>query len=129
MEKTLTAYFEGESLLVLKIDGELGEEEVREMPAKIASIQEMIVRAHSRSGHKISALVDISTFSGEYVAGAIEQMVKLAMHNKPFMERTAIFGGSEKAVMAGEAVVALSERDNFKFFSTESEAREWLLGA
>jgi len=53
-------------------------------------------------------------------------MVELARGDKELVEKTAVFGGSDKVRIIGETIVVLSSRTNIKFFETKPEALSWL---
>lgn len=86
-----------------------------------------IIRQFSTSQNKkIKVLVDINAFSGEYDVNALEVFARFVAGNESFVEKSATWGGSDKARAAGEIAKALANRNNIAFFDTKEKAVEWL---
>lgn len=85
------------------------------------------VRAESeRRGVQLPILFDLSEFTGTYNVESMLAMKGLEEHNRPFVEKTAIFGGSPAARVAADLTLALIHKDNLKLFPTKEEAEAWL---
>jgi DNA topoisomerase IB len=86
-----------------------------------------IIRQFSeKQNKKIKVLVDLNAFSGEYDVNALEAFARFVAGNKSFVEKSATWGGSDKAKAAGEISKALANRNNIALFDTKEKASEWL---
>ena len=86
----------------------------------------IIAHTLKQTGKKVKIILDMTHFSGEYDASAIDILADFARSNTAFVEKTASFGGSDSVKAVGEIVTALASRENIKIFKTEAEALAWL---
>lgn len=106
--------------------GSLSSEFIEPLKTSVRVATQMTKNYFEQKKQKVKILFDMTTFTGEYSIGAFEIMVSFARETKPFVERTACFGGPTIGLAAGEMVTTLSGRDNIKFFKTKEEALAWL---
>jgi hypothetical protein len=113
--------------IVIAFHGDLIRDTVEEFKQELDFASGVVEKYYKDTGAKVHILLDMSDFSGNYALDALSALVAFARHNKPFVERTASFGGSDKVIMAGEVAIALSGRDNIKLFKRRDDALAWLL--
>jgi hypothetical protein len=114
-------------ILLLTFKGEINNStDITSLKADIAVVSKSIKELHTTQGKGIKVLIDITSFTAEYVSDAIEALVELAKADKSLVYKTAVFGGSMKIRVLGEMIVALSERSNIQFFENKSNAVSWL---
>ncbi len=100
---------------------------------RIPALKEDVERAHAvlqegsrKAGHPLRTLTDLTGFSGAYVPEAIMVLAAYQKENAPYIEKSAIFGGSSNTNFAAEIVSAISQRENIALFNTKEEALAWL---
>lgn len=113
--------------ITLKFTGDLGEKEMEMFKKDVADASSIIVDSYRDHSIKVHVLLDMTGFSGTYTLEALMTLTEFAKKNKPFIDKTASFGGSDKVKMAGEIVITLSHRDNIRIFNTKEEATTWLI--
>lgn len=118
---------EEEGLVRLQLSGALQGGRVETLRQNAAEAAETIIRAaDSRPGKKVNILLDISAFDGAYDAEAVTVLAEFARGNAPFVLKTAVFGASDKGMLAGEVITALAGRDNIEFFPSGAAALQSL---
>jgi hypothetical protein len=109
MEKTLDATLQAkDNYILLKINGDLVQGKVEQFKEDLAEASILIMGQWEVQKKQLHVLTNF------------------AKENKPYIEKTASFGGSYKVKMAGEIIITLSQRDNIKIFDKEEEAIAWL---
>jgi hypothetical protein len=106
--------------------GDLLKENIESFASELEMGKIVISKLSEKQGKKIKILLDMTQFTGEYSAEAVQLLTDFAKHNSKYVEKTASFGGSEKVKTAGEIIMSLSQRENIKICKTEDEARAWL---
>ncbi len=112
--------------LELKLSGVLSGEKVKELRAEVDETTRVVEELFKKKRGLIRILLDITDFTGTYSMDAMMVMKQFATHNRPFVYRTGVFGGSDTARVAAEITVALAGRDNIRFFKTRADAMRWL---
>ncbi len=129
MEKTLQATLQPTgNYILLKLNGDLVQDKVEQFRADLKEASTLITDQYYAHDKKLHILIDLTHFTGNYSLDSLSLLTEFAKNNKPFIEKTASFGGSYKIKMAGEIIVVLSHRDNIKMFDQKEEALAWLLG-
>ena len=128
MEHTLTATLEPyQKYITLKFNGDISADKLEGFKKDLEYAEKLITENYKEKHQKLHILLDMANFSGTYNVESLNALVEFAKQNKPYVEKTASFGGSIKVKMAGEIAIALSDRDNIKMFNTKIDAIEWLL--
>ncbi len=112
--------------LCLKLSGILNGENYDRLKKEVDDATSAVEKLYKEHQGIIRILLDISDFSGTYSLDAMVLMKKFAEHNRPFVYRTGVYGGTDAARVAAEITVALAGRDNIKFFKTKELAVAWL---
>jgi hypothetical protein len=86
----------------------------------------LIIDQQQKTGRNVLILFDMTQFTGEYSVAALQEFVTFSLNTKPYVAKTACYGGPMTGQVAGEMVATLAGRDNIHFFKTEAEARAWL---
>lgn len=126
MNEPLQLSVRPDGVVMLRLVGDLSDERLSELTQAIETDQGTLKEQFRLQGKGLRILFDLSQFSGVYSAKAVSEMARFAKGNTGVVQKTACFGGPKAVKMAAEVVVALSGRDNIKFFSTEVEAEAWL---
>lgn len=127
MTKTITVTIEPQDYIMIQFNGDLAKETVDVFKQELADASVLIQKQHHEHGKPVRILLDTTGFTGNYELEALGALVAFAKTNKPFVLKTATFGGSDKVRMAGEAAIALSGRDNIHMFQNKVDAVIWLL--
>lgn len=127
MTQTITLTVDPEGYIVIQFNGDLVKDTVELFKKELADASEFIQKQHHEQGKSVRILLDTTHFTGNYELEALGALVAFAKTNKPFVLKTASFGGSDKVRMAGEAAIALSGRDNIHMFQNKVDAVMWLL--
>jgi len=114
-------------ILLLTFVGEINDTtDINVLRSDVNTVSTAIKNLHKEQSKKIKVLIDIVSFKAQYVSEAVDVLVELARGDKELVEKTAVFGGSDKVRIIGETIVVLSGRTNIKFFETKPEALSWL---
>jgi len=124
--KPAEIHVDPKGFVMLTIAGDLLEKQMPDFDEALKAGSELICGLSEKQGAKVKVLMDVSAFSGNYTAEAVERLVDFAASNVPFVERSASFGGNEKVRAAGEIARALANRDNIAIFDTKAKAMKWL---
>lgn len=116
-----------EGYILMKFSGDLSEDTVEDFKKGLAEASSIIVDCYHKENKKVHILLDMNDFTGKYSVASLTALTDFAKKNKPFVDKTASFGGSDTVKMAGEIVITLSGRDNIKIFDTQEEAKGWIL--
>lgn len=111
----------------MKFAGDLSEDNMNDFEKGLGEASAVIVDCYHKENKKVHILLDMTEFSGKYNVASLTALTEFAKKNKPFVDKTASFGGSDTVKMAGEIVITLSGRDNIKIFNSEEEAKQWIL--
>ena len=118
---------EKEGILLLTFVGEINDTtDINVLRSDVNTVSTAIKNLHKEQSKKIKVLIDIVSFKAQYVSEAVDVLVELARGDKELVEKTAVFGVSDKVRIIGETIVVLPGRTNIKFFETKPEAIAWL---
>ncbi len=92
----------------------------------IETARAIVKEEYQKRGIQFKSLIDLSGFDGTYVPKAISALAAYMKGNKPFVFRSATFGGKEMTNLAANIVATIAGRDNLMFFKTKQEAEAWL---
>lgn len=110
----------------MQLNGTLNDANFEQLKVNVETAKKLVHDESDKQGKPIGVLFDLSNFSGTYNVGAMLAMKGLEEHNRPFVAKSALFGGSAAAQVAAELTLALIGRDNLKMFATRAEAEAWL---
>ncbi len=127
MSQTISTSIEPQGYILIQFRGDLTKDTVSVFKQELTEGSEFIKKQHHEQGKPVKILLDTTHFTGNYELEALGALVSFAKANKPFVEKTATFGGTDKVRMAGEAAIALSGRDNIHMFENKVDALMWLL--
>ncbi len=126
MKDVIHAQIESNGLVLLTIAGDVREDDLAELKSRLSDISGLVADEYRKHDAKVNILIDITDFAGEYHEDALRLMTNFAKQNRLFVGKTASFGGTDKARLAGEVVAGMAERDNIREFDTRKEAEAWL---
>lgn len=115
-----------DGIMVLTFTGSVLEEDLEVFQSSLDVASMAIKHQFDQKKHKVKTILDMTSFSGKYTAGALGILAEFAKNNTPYIEKSASFGGSTALRVAGETVSNLAGRDNIKVFATKEEALAWL---
>ena len=126
MQQPILVTADPNDLIRITIAGDLLDADIPFFKTGLQIGKAVIQTIFQKTGKKVKIILDVSKFTGNYTAEAVQMITKFAVDNREYVEATASFGGSDKVRAAGEIVTALSGRENIKIFATEKEALVWL---
>ncbi|MFA6536238.1 MAG: hypothetical protein WC250_02235 [Candidatus Paceibacterota bacterium] len=100
-----------------------------DLPALQAWGQELNEQARKHScptNRPIAILLDIQELEGYNSPEILSALVELMKADKPFVYKTATYGGTKTHELIQQILEEMAERDNLKNFPTETEAIAWL---
>ncbi len=125
--KPITVEVDGDNIVHLALVGDLLEDKTDALVSGLTQAVAIISQLHDVQQKKVDVLTDMSQFDGQYSIKAFTAMVGFVNDTKPYVGKSAVFGGSDKGKMAAEMVIALAHRDNtIKVFPSKEEALAWL---
>ncbi len=127
-ESTITTTIDPQGYLLITFNGDLTTDTVDTFKKDLADASLIIQKQFEENHRQVKILLDVTHFTGNYATDALAALVAFAQENKPFVEKTASFGGTYKVHLAGEAAIALSGRTNIHMFDDKIDAVMWLLG-
>lgn len=115
-----------DKIIRLAIVGDLSEDKLEPLSISMYEFRKAVEGLYRQQNRGVKILVDLTEFSGKYAVKCFTELVDSAKLSKPYIAKSAIFGGSFKVKMAVEAVSALAQRENMKIFDTKEQALDWL---
>ncbi|MBP9757663.1 MAG: hypothetical protein KBD06_03630 [Candidatus Pacebacteria bacterium] len=125
-EKILTVSVDEQGELHSSLTGSIPNEKVPQLEQEIAEAKALIREAYQRRNIEFRSLIDLTQFEGTYAPKAIAVLAAYMKANKPFVFRSAAFGGGDMTNLAANIVATMAGRDNLAFFKTREQAEEWL---
>lgn len=122
----MTTEIRDDGIMYMKLTGGLGNDVVEGLQSAVRVGTQMIKNHQEKTGKNVNILFDMTTFTGEYSVSALQVFVDFSKETKPFVAKTACYGGPVTGQVAGEMVATLAGRDNIHFFGTEEKALAWL---
>ncbi len=110
----------------MKLSSPLNDANFPELLQNVEGAKQIVHTMYTAKGEMLRCLFDISEFDGTYNVGAMTTMMDLEKHNRPMIQKTAIFGGSAAARIATELTVTMIGIPTIKMFETHEQAVEWL---
>lgn len=112
----------------MRLVGSLDDSNLEVLRAQVANAKKLVKEEFEKQGKKVKILFDLSEFTGTYNVPAMLEFKTLEEHNRPYVDKTAVFGGPAAAKVAAELTLALIHRDNLQLFDSQEEADTWLQG-
>ena len=109
----------------MQLHGMLTDTNFEELKGNIDEAKKVVKDVYN-GGVSAKVLFDLTDFSGTYNVPSMLAFKELEAHNRPFVKKTALFGGSMAARVAAELTLELIGQDNLKIFKTRDEAHAWL---
>ncbi len=127
METPFAVETKDHGVVVMRLIGTLTDQNFDALKIGVEEAKKKVHEIYDQTKSMVRVLFDISEFTGTYNVGAMSAMVDLEKHNRPYVAKTAIFGGSDAARIATEVTITLIGQPSLKMFKTKEEAEEWLL--
>lgn len=122
----MTTEIRDDGIIYMKLSGGLGNDAVDALTSS-TRIGTNIIKSHQeKTGFNVKILFDMTDFTGEYSVQALQVFVTFSKETKPYVAKTACFGGPITGQVAGEMVATLAGRENIRFFKTYDDALSWL---
>lgn len=115
-----------DGVVYMRLVGSLDSTNFEILKSQVETTKKLVKEESERVGHKLNILFDLSEFTGTYNVGAMLAMKGLEEHNRPFSNKTAVYGGSAAAQVAAELTLELIGRDTLKLFKNKEDAVAWL---
>lgn len=115
-----------DGVVYMRLVGSLDSTNFEILKSQVETAKKLVKEESERVGHKLNILFDLSEFTGTYNVGAMLAMKGLEEHNRPFSNKTAVYGGSAAAQVAAELTLELIGRDTLKLFKNKEDAVAWL---
>lgn len=125
-ERILTVSADDNGVLHSTLVGAIPLERVPQLEQEIAEAKETVKAAYQKRSIEFRSLIDLTNFGGTYAPKAIGVLAAYMKANKPFVFRSAAFGGGDMTNLAANIVATMAGRDNLAFFKTREQAEKWL---
>lgn len=113
-------------VLHTSLRGSITNDAIPMLEQDIANARAIVKEEYQKRGLQFTSLIDLTQFDGTYVPKAISILASYMKSNKPFVVRSAAFGGKDMTNLAANIVATIAGRDNLMFFKTKEEAEAWL---
>lgn len=110
----------------MRLIGSLDAVNLEILKMQVDSAKKLVKSESEKRDRKMRVLFDLTKFSGTYNVESMIAMKNLEEHNRPYVLKTAVYGGSPAAQIAAELTLELIGRDNLRLFPNRDEALEWL---
>lgn len=115
-----------DGVVYMRLIGTLDRSNFDALKAEVEHAKATVKGESERRGTLVPVSFDLTDFSGTYNVEAMLAMKSLEEHNRPYVLKTAVFGGSTAARVAAELTLALIGQKNLQLFATKDEAQAWL---
>lgn len=122
----LTVSVDDQGVLHSELVGSIPVEKVPQLEQDIELCKRTVREAYQRRNIAFRSLIDLTKFEGTYAPKAISVLAAYMKANKPFVFRSAAFGGGDMTNLAANIVATMAGRDNLAFFKTREQAEAWL---
>lgn len=122
----MTTEIRDDGIIYMKLSGGLGSDTVEGLTSATRVGTQIIKNHQEKTGFNVKILFDMTAFTGEYSVSALQVFITFSKDTKPYVAKTACYGGPMTGQVAGEMVATLAGRDNIKFFRTYDDALAWL---
>ncbi len=126
MDTPFVTTVESDGVVTMKINGSLSHENFEVLKKNVEESKRIVREQSAAQNTQLLVLFDLTDFTGLYNVEVIALMRDLEAANRPFLKKTAVFGGSDAARVAAEVTVMLISQSNIKVFATKAEADKWL---
>ena len=113
-------------LVYMKLIGALDAVNLEILKSQVTAAKKLVREESEKRDRKLRVSFDLTQFSGTNNVESMIEMKNLEEHNRPYVLKTAVFGGSPAAQIAAELTLELIHRDNLRLFPSKEEAEEWL---
>lgn len=111
----------------MRLEGDLSSENFDSLKETVEEAKSVVKKFSEGKRGMVPVLFDLSGFTGVYNVGAMMAMKDLSDHNRPFVKKTAVFGGSPLARVAAELTIEFINDPTIRMFQDRDSALEWLL--
>ena len=111
----------------MRLEGDLSSENFDSLKETVEEAKSVVKKFSEEKRGMVPVLFDLSGFTGVYNVGAMMAMKDLSDHNRPFVKKTAVFGGSPLARVAAELTIEFINDPTIRMFQDRDSALEWLL--
>ncbi len=116
-----------DGLVYMKLVGSLTKENYDVLKASVEHAKQLVKTLSEEKRGMVKVMFDMTEFTGTYNVGAMTLMKELADHNRPYVARSAVFGGPDLARVAADITISLIGDPTIKLFKEQMEAKEWLM--
>ena len=89
-------------------------------------VKRIVMETYEKTNKKVLIAINITNLK-KYETDAFLILTSLMKANKPYVLKSATFGGEETIILAQKILCALSGRHNFEAFTTKEKALTWLI--
>jgi hypothetical protein len=114
-------------LVYMQLVGSLDAVNLEILKMQIDAAKRLVKAESEKRDRKLRVLFDLTHFTGTYNVESMIAMKGLEEYNRPYLTKTAVFGGSAAAQIAAELTLEIIGRDNIKLFHSKEEAQDWLI--
>ncbi len=125
-ERIMSITVDEHGVLHTSLRGSITNDAIPMLEQDIANARAIVKEEYQKRGLQFTSLIDLTQFDGTYVPKAISILASYMKSNKPFVVRSAAFGGKDMTNLAANIVATIAGRDNLMFFKTKEEAEAWL---
>lgn len=125
-ERILSVAVDDNGVMYSTLRGSVPADAIPMLEQDIANCKAIVHEEYQKRGIQLRSLIDLTQFDGTYVPKAISILASYMKSNKPFVSKSAAFGGKDMTNLAANIVASMAGRDNLMFFKTRAEAEHWL---
>jgi acetylornithine/succinyldiaminopimelate/putrescine aminotransferase len=122
-----TVKLDPDGYIAMRLEGDLSAENFNALKDTVEEAKVVVKKYSEEKKGMVPVLFDLSGFTGVYNVGAMMAMKDLSDHNRPFVKKTAVFGGSPLARVAAELTIEFINDPTIRMFQDRESALEWLL--
>ncbi len=125
-ERVLTISIDDEGIMRSQLHGSVTADRIPMLEQDIENCKSIVREEYQKRGLQLRSLIDLTDFEGTYVPKAISILAAYMKANKPFVLKSAAFGGKDMTNLAANIVASIAGRDNLMFFKSKEQAEAWI---
>lgn len=116
------------NIIYLTLGGAITKDYINEFKAWTAKIHQTVLDLHKKTGEKVKFLTDVTALDS-MDKKILDDFIELLKFNKPYVYKSATFGGKLNALILLTITSVYSDRADFQHFKNKEEAEKWLSAA
>jgi hypothetical protein len=110
----------------MKLSGTLSKDNFDELKKEVEEAEHLVKTVSAEKKKKLRVSFDLTEFTGVYNVGAMMLMKEFSDTNRPYVLKTAVFGGPDLARVAADITIQIIQDPTIKLFKDKESALAWL---